>query len=272
MNLSAAYRSVGLLQGLFGIFAVLIAARAIQQHTGYGESNSGYWLLATAALLLVYGADRATDNRKAGKPIGEAWILLLPGMLMAPYGWWLARHGFDGLAYAMAAIALSLVSVYFFFIVRPAHGRLKFLREITAALVFAWVLISIPNRDAAAMPTLSVLFAGTCLSNLLVFSRLDYEKDARMGMQGLLHAPWFHSDMRALLRAAYVWVLFLPPLLAFYLLAPPDMTQAWMYRTGSIYLGMVMVHWVLAEVHTGQRGASLFRLLADAALLCWLAL
>lgn len=228
--------------------------------------------MAAGALLLVYGADRATDNRKAGKPLAESWLLIIPGLTLAPLGWWQARAALDDRAYYMATAAFLLVLFYFFLIVRPAKSRYKFLREILAASVFAWVLIAIPNRDASDMPMLSLLFAGTCLSNLLVFSRLDYDKDRRLGMQGLLHAPWFRGDMRALLRAAFVWTLFLPPLLAFYLLAPDGMTQNAIYRIGGLYLVVVMAHWILAEVREGAKGAVLFRFLADALLLCWLGL
>lgn len=272
MSLQAAYRLVGLLQGVFGIFSVLAAARALHIFTATGENIDGYLIMAAGALLLVYGADRFADNQKAGRPASEAWVLLLPGLTLAPYGWWETRHTLDGLAYQMAAAALLIVLLYFLFIVKPQQSRFKFLRELAAAIVFALVLIAIPNRDTADMPMLAVLFAGTCMSNLLVFSRLDYEKDSRLGMQGLLHAPWFRSDMRAMLRAAYVWILFLPLLLSIYVLAPVELTQNGIYRMGGLYLCVVMLHWVLAEVHAGTRGAMLFRLLADAALLCWLAL
>ncbi len=272
MSLQAAYRIVGLLQGVFGIFSSLAAAKGLHILTATGENIDGYLIMAAGALLLVYGADRATDNRKAERPASEAWVLLLPGLILAPYGWWQARHTLDDHAYLMAAAALLVVLLYFLFIVKPQQTRFKFLRELTAALVFAWVLVAIPNRYAAEMPMLAMLFAGTCLSNLLVFSRLDYEKDSRLGMQGLLHAPWFQSDMRAMLRAAYVWILFLPLLLAIYVLVPDGLTQAGIYRTGGLYLSIVMLHWILAEVHAGKRGAMLFRLLADAALLGWLAL
>jgi hypothetical protein len=269
LNPPAAYRIIGLLQGVFGIFSVLVAANALHSFTAIGENVKGFWILAAAALLLVYGVDRASDDRKEGKPLKEGWLLLLPGLIMAPYGWWQARHILDDLAYRMAAAAFLVVLLYFLFIVKPQQGKFKFLRELTATAVFAWVLVAIPNRDAAEMPMLCVLFAGTCLSNLLVFSRLDYEKDSSLGMQGLLHAPWFHSDMRAMLRAAYVWILFLPLLLAFYVLAPVGLTQAGIFRMGALYLGIVMFHWILAEVHVGARGAVLFRFLADATLLCW---
>lgn len=272
MNTNPVYRILGLTQGLFGIFAVLFAACSIHTYTGTGGDFPSYLNLAAAALLLVYGTDRAADNRKAGRSISEAWVLLVPGLILAPFAWWQARHTFEAQAYWMAAAAVVLVFIYFFLIVKPERSKLKFLRETAAALVFAWVLVAIPNRDAEAMPMLAILFAGSCLSNLLVFSKLDYEKDARLGMQGLLHAPWFHADMRALLRAAYVWILFLPPLLAFYVLAPDDLTRNGMYLTGSIYLGMVMVHWILAEVQPDPKRSWLFRFFADAALLGWLAL
>jgi len=256
-------------QGLFGIFSVLVAARAMNLYTGTGENIDAYLTLALAALLLVYGLDRATDNRKEGHSVGEAWILLIPGIALAPLAWWQARHTLDTEAYIMAWSASAAVGLYFLLIIRPKTSRFKFLREITAAAVFAWVLVAIPNRDAPETPMLSVLFFGTCLSNLLVFSRLDYEKDTRLGMQGLLHAPWFRADMRALLRAAYVWILFLPLALAFYLLAPDALTQTGIYRLGIVYLGIAMLHWILAEVQTGPKGAWLFRLLADATLLLW---
>jgi hypothetical protein len=272
LSLQAAYRIVGLLQGVFGVFSVLVAARALHIFTATGENMDGYLIMAAGALLLVYGTDRATDNRKSGRPVSDAGVLLLPGLILAPYGWWQARHSLDDRAYQMAAAAILAVFLYFFFIIKPSQSRFKFLRELTAAAVFAWVLVAIPNRDAAEMPMLTVLFTGICMSNLLVFSRLDYEKDAQFGMQGILHAPWFRSDMRAMLRAAYVWILFLPLLLAFYVLAPDGLTQAGIYRTGGLYLSIVMLHWILAEVHAGRRGAMLFRLLADAALLGWLAL
>lgn len=272
MSLIAVYRIIGLLQGVFGIFSVLAASRALHIFTATGVNIDTYLNMAAGALLLVYGADRATDNRKAGRPVAEAWILLLPGLILAPYGWWKSRHTLDEQSYLMAAAALLVVLFYFFFIVKPKQSRFKFLRELTAALVFASVLVVIPNRDAAEMPMLAILFAGTCMSNLLVFSRLDYDKDAQLGMQGILHAYWFRSDMRAMLRAAYVWILFLPLLLAIYVLAPDGMTQAGTYRMGGLYLGIVMLHWVLAEVHADTRSAMLFRLLADAALLCWSAL
>lgn len=269
MTYSLAYRFFGLLQGLFGIFSVLFTARALHHYTGTGENIDAYLTLALAALLLVYGFDRATDNRKEGRSVGEAWILLIPGIVLAPYAWWQARHTLDTEAYFMAGSAAAVVGLYFVLIVRPKTSRFKFLREITAAAVFAWVLVAIPNRNAPETAMLSVLFFGTCLSNLLVFSRLDYEKDTRLGMQGLLHAPWFRSDMRAMLRAAYVWILFLPLVLAFYLLAPDSLTQNGMYRLGIVYLGIAMLHWILAEVHAGPKGAWFFRLLADAALLLW---
>ncbi|MFN7301277.1 MAG: hypothetical protein ACK5U7_07400 [Bacteroidota bacterium] len=254
------------------MFSVLAAARSLHIFTATGENADAYFIMAAGALLMVYGVDRAADNRKSGRAVSEAWALLVPGLAIAPYGFWKSRHSLDDLAYQMAAAALLVVILYFVFIVRPQRSRFKFLRELTAAAVFAWVLVAIPNRDAAEMPMLAVLFAGTCMSNLLVFSRLDYEKDAQLGMQGLLHASWFRSDMRAMLRAAYVWTLFLPVLLAFYLLAPEGFTQAGTYRMGGLYLGIVMLHWILAEVHADTRGAMLFRLLADAVLLCWLAL
>ncbi|MBU6324765.1 MAG: hypothetical protein KJS92_04690 [Bacteroidetes bacterium] len=263
-----------LLSATNGIFCVLMAARHLNLQS-FSPASNGWWMLCAAALTFVYGLDLLLDSRKLKQRTDPYAALFLLGASLffiwkaIPY---LNRYGILPLV-LQCKIPLLLTGIY---LTGTVWLRLKWLRpfrEILAAAIFGITLVYVQASDEPGAMACTVLFAGSCLANLLTASWYDYQKDAQYDMQGLLHTSLFPGHSLDHMRAIYALLLLLPPaLLKAVAFLWPANYAAWNLSSSMLwsYVAQIGLYWIIKETEGTFRRYSLFRFASDWSLLLWL--
>ncbi len=224
---------------------------------------------------LVYSFDLAADSKKLNSKHDRSAALLLALLsltLLWPARFLLLKQGLTGLMKEVW-LPLLLTFVYLTGIVRLRLRILYPFREILAAYIFGCTLILVPGADEPGAAACTLLFSGSCLANLLVASRYDFDKDQQYGMPGLLHTHWFPGRSTDHLRAIFSVLLLLPPLFL------KSAAFVWPAASGSIslpptllwiYIAQIACLWVILETEGTFRPFAMFRFASDCCLLLWL--
>ena len=232
-------------------------------------------MLCAAALALVYGLDMLLDSRKLQQHRDTYAALLL--LASSCFFFWKAFpyvHRFSIMSLLIqCSIPLILTGIY---LMGTVWLRLKWLRpfrEILAAGIFGITLVQVPSGAEPGALIVSVLFACSCLANLLTASWYDYQKDATYNMQGLLHTSLFPANSTDHMRAIYALLLLMPPALlkaVGYLW--PASNAAWELPASMLwaYVAQIGAYWIIRETESSFRRYGLFRFASDWSLLLWL--
>jgi len=257
-----------------GIVCVLLAARHLNLQF-FSPAPQQWWYLCACAMGMVYAFDLAADSKKLNSQHDRSAALLLALLSLAllwPARFLLQKQGFTGLIKEVW-LPLMLTFVYLTGIVRLRLRILYPFREILAAAIFGFTLVLVPGADEPGVWACTLLFSGSCLANLLVASRYDFDKDQQYGMPGLLHTQWFPGRSNDHLRALFSLLLLLPPLLV------KGMEFLWPTASISIslppavlwiYIAQIACLWVILETEGTFRPFALFRFASDCCLLLWL--
>lgn len=257
-----------------GIVCVLLAARHLNLQF-FSPAPQEWWYLCACAMGLVYSFDLAADSKKLNSKHDRSAALLLALLsltLLWPARFLLLKQGLTGLMKEVW-LPLLLTFVYLTGIVRLRLRILYPFREILAAYIFGCTLILVPGADEPGAAACTLLFSGSCLANLLVASRYDFDKDQQYGMPGLLHTHWFPGRSTDHLRAIFSVLLLLPPLFL------KSAAFVWPAASGSIslpptllwiYIAQIACLWVILETEGTFRPFAMFRFASDCCLLLWL--
>ena len=265
-----------LLSVVNGICCVLFAAHHLN-NTLYVPAPAGWWYLCAAALGLVYAFDMFMDSRKLQQPADRVAAFMLASSAL--FCLWRAL---PYLEYAgvysimrMCLFPVLLTLLYLAGIVWKRWYWLNPFREVIAAAIFGIALVYVQASHEPTAAAYALLFACSCLGNLLLGSWYDFEKDQQHGMAGLLHTTWFPARSADHMRSLYALLLLLPPALMKgipYLWPAMEAPLNLPVYVFWIYVAQIGGYWVMRETEGSFRRYSLFRFAADWCLLFWLLL